>query len=106
MLKEFRYRIKVSAKVKYVPIIKRVIPELKMRETYYVSYGGNYAYPCFISEIVKEFADIEVWVQLRVPEKDAYYREGGKMVYNPYTSRLIYAYNLGRTPDDAVRHMI
>jgi hypothetical protein len=106
MLKEFRYRVKVSPKIKTVPRSQRVTPELKSGEKYYVSFGTNWTYPCFITEVVREFEQTEVKIKIQVTEKNAYFRQGGKMMYDPYIEHLVYAKEIGLTPEDAVRNAV
>lgn len=106
MLKEFKYGTKVSPKIKTVPKSQRITPELKTGKIYYVSFGGNWAYPCHISEIVQEFAQTEVRIKIRVKEKNAYFRKNGPMTYDPYEEHLVYANEIGQTPEDAVRNAV
>ncbi|MDB4925527.1 MAG: hypothetical protein JWR23_1583 [Mucilaginibacter sp.] len=46
--------------------------------------------PVYWQVFVQEFKDTEVWIKIKVPERDAYYRENGRMIYNPYQSHLVY----------------
>jgi hypothetical protein len=106
MIKEFKYRTKVSSQIQPIPKGHRTAPELKVGEHYYVSFGNNYAYPCFISEIVNEFQQTEVKIKIRVKEKEAYFRKDGRMIYDPYAEHLVYAFEIGRSPEEAVRHAV
>jgi hypothetical protein len=106
MLKEFRYRVKVKPSVKSLPWSQRITPDLKKAEKYYISFGNNWAYPCFIDEIINEFALTEVRVKIQVKDQYAYFREKGRMTYDPYEERLVYANEIGKTPEDAVRNSV
>ena|SRR5258708_8162386 len=106
MIKEFRYRIKVSSKVKAMPRSLRTTPDLKKGEKYYVSFGSNWAYPCLLHEIVKEFERTEVRIKIKVKDQYAHFRQNGRMTYDPYEEHLVYADEIGLTPEDAVRNTV
>jgi hypothetical protein len=106
MIKEFRYRVKVPTQIKTLPRSQRVAPALKKGEKYYISFGNNWAYPCFIYEVVQEFERTEVRVKIKVKEQYAYFRQNGKMTYDPYEEHLVYANEIGITPEDAVRNSV
>jgi len=106
MLKQFRYREKVSSKIKAIPRTHRIVPKLQIGCTYYVSFGNNWAYPCILREIITEFERTEVKIHIRVTHKEALYRKNGSMVYDPFEERLVYANEIGSTPEEAVRHSL
>jgi len=106
MIKEFRYRVKVRQQIKTLPRKERVAPELDSSKKYYISFGSNWAYPCFLHEIVNEFDRTEVRVKIKVKEQYAYFRQNGKMTYDPYEEHLVYANEIGLTPEDAVRNSV
>jgi len=50
MLKQFRYRERVGSKIKAIPK-QRTEPKLEIGDKYYVSFGNNWAYSCFIEKL-------------------------------------------------------
>lgn len=106
MLKQFKYREKVSSKIKAIPRKQRVEPKLEIGRKYYVSFGNNWAYPCILREIIKEFERTEVKIHIRVIEKEAFYRKNGTMIYDPFEEHQVYANEIGHCPEDAVRNSL
>lgn len=106
MIKELSGRIKVNRNIKSVPRANRITPELKMWSIYYVCFANNNVYPCRISEIIKEFDQTEVRIKISTKPKYSKYRSGSQVIYNPFEEYLVYANEIGITPEDAVKNMV
>lgn len=106
MLKEFRYPIKVNSKIRTISRKERTEPELKLGSKYFVSFGTNYAYPCFLTAIINEFEQTEVKIKVQIKENISYFRKDGQLAYYPFQEHLLYANEIGNTPEDAVRNSV
>lgn len=106
MLKQFQTRVKVNSKTRPLKRSERITPELKVGDSYYVSFGINWAYHCFISEIVNEFEQTEVKIKIRIKEHLAYFIRDGKRTYDPHEEHVVYANEIGKTPEQAVQNSV
>lgn len=106
MLKEFPYPIRVSSKIKTILRKDRLVPELKIGNKYYVSFGTNCAYPCFLVEIINQFERTEIKIKIQVEDDLAYFRRDGKLIYEPFQMHILYANEIGSTPENAIRNAV
>lgn len=106
MLKEYKYPIKVDPKITPISTKDRIVPHLKIGERYYISFQDNWAYPCQLLEIINEFSETEVKVQIELKAQFSYIRKNGMMNYEPFQQCTIYACEIGSTPEDAVKNTV
>jgi len=106
MLKEYKYPIKVDSKIIPISTKDRIVPELKTGERYYISFQDNWAYPCQLLEIINEFSETEVRVQIELKAHFSYIRKNGIMIYEPFHQHTIYACEIGSTPEEAVKNTV
>lgn len=103
---EFWGKIKVPSKIKPILRKDRITPELKENNRYYICFGNNNVYPCRLLAVVNKFDQTEVKVQFRVKPRFAKFRKNGITTYEPYVEHLVYANEIGETPEEAVRNMV
>lgn len=107
MIKEYEGRVKVKSSVKPLDRKDRKAPELKIGEPYYVSFGTNSVYRCILNEIIIEFNEPKVEVEVIIKP-----RHRRQYLYPGYWAKLIsLTYRLlptsiGVTPEDAVRNSV
>lgn len=107
MIKEYEGRVKVSTSIKPLLRKDRVAPKLKVGGIYFVSFGTNNAYPCFLKEIINTSSNTEVKVEILIKPR---YRN--QLLYPGYKVKilsrihLLYANEIGITPEDAVRNCV
>ena len=106
MLKEYKYSINVDQKIAPLPTKQRVVPELKAGERYYISFQDNWAYPCQLLEMINEFSETEVKVQIELKAQFFYIRKNGMMKYEPFQQHTIYASEIGSTPEEGVKNTV
>jgi hypothetical protein len=108
MLKEFKGGQKVDSSVKPLPSKKRQEPVLNVGYDYYVSFGNNNTYPCTLLKVINEFDRTEVLIEIpmKAKSKKGYTNSFG-MTYNRWTqTNILYATEIGLTPEDAVRNQV
>lgn len=74
MIKHLQGCVKVDESVQ--PLFKkdRKAPELNIGNNYFVSFGTNNAYPCTLKEIINEYSETEVNVEIFTkPQKSISY---------------------------------
>lgn len=106
-MKQFLGKIKVPAGIRPITGSERIAPELEVGKGYYVCYGNNNVYRCRLSEIINEFAKTEVRILL--PLKHSHRKfigQDGKWQYSEHEEMIVYADEIGSTPEEAVRHTV
>lgn len=99
--------IKVPASVTPLPSKKRRIPELFVDHQYYISFAGQSAYPCILKDVIKEFDQIEVKVQLSMKvTKKGFLDSEGVRRYNRVQYNVVYANEIGCTPINAIENQV
>jgi hypothetical protein len=108
MLTNFYGGIKVDRQIKPLKINERVQPPLFVGSNYYVSFMNNNAYPCTIIEIINEFEYTEVKIEIPVKSKSkkGAIDENGNLTFRPTQTNIVYASDIGLTPEDAVRNQV
>ena len=104
----FEGRIKVKGSIKPSPVKDRMKPSLYVGQPYYVCFGNNNAYPCELIEVINEFAETEV--RIKIPQKSRSKkgfidREGNRTQIGSST-HILYANEIGLTPEDAVKNTV
>ena len=96
----------VKGKVKSIPISNRITPDLIIGGTYYVSFGRNIAYICTLLEIINEFQNTEVKILRQgKTSKITNKMDGTKSRY--FTrENILYAYQIGISPEDAILNQV
>lgn len=107
MISDFKKRIKVDVMVKKKPRSERTIPELTIGETYYISFGANWAYPCILKEIIQEHNEPEVTVEIeKKPLKKKVYDIEGNIIKRPVSVHTVHFNEIGETPEHAVENEV
>ncbi len=107
MTKAYQGQVKVDESVQ--PLLKRdrKPPELKIGSIYFVSFGSNIAYPCTLKEIINEYSETEVSVEiLTKPQKSISYLLPGNKVKIKSITHLLKAIEIGLTPEHAARNCV
>ncbi len=107
MLKEILDGVKVSPSIKPINRKDRQIPMLKLGHEYFISFLGHNAYPCTRVEIINEFDQTEVKVELRMKSPKGGFHDGSGMIRNYRTqNNIVYSTEIGITPQDAVKNQV
>ena len=106
MMKDIIGSVRVSKKIQPLLRFQRIEPILSPGGDYYISFGDNSAYPCKLLNVINEYSKTEVSVQImcksRKMVRDA---QGNKSRIYPM-QHLVYATEIGITPEDAVRNSV
>jgi len=105
MIKEFEGGVRVNSKIRTLPIKDRIVPKLIVGNIYYASFGLNCAYPCVLKEIINEYSQAEIKVKFMI--KPQYVNRRGYLgpkVQIYAKSYILYTYEIGATPEDAIRN--
>lgn len=105
MIKEFEGGVRVKRKIQTLPIKDRIVPKLIVGNIYYASFGLNCAYPCVLKEIINEYSQPEIKVKFMIkPQYVNRYIYPGYKVQIISQSYILYTYEIGATPEDAIRN--
>jgi hypothetical protein len=74
----------------------RTAPELILGGNYYVCFGSNYAYPCMIKEIINEFSETEVRIEIpmKPQSKKGFRDQSGNISHRWTQSNILYVTEL------------
>ena len=108
MLKEFKGGQKVDSSIKPLQFKNRQEPILKIGYDYYVSFDNNNVYPCTLLNVINEFDKTEVLIEIPMkPKSRKGYTNSFGITYNRWTqTNILYATEIGLTPEDAVRNQV
>ncbi|HEX5155150.1 MAG TPA: hypothetical protein VFW07_27090 [Parafilimonas sp.] len=106
MIKQFKNGQKVNSSVKPLPFSLRKEPVLKIGWGYYVSFFDNNVYPCTLLEIINEFEKTEVKIEIpmKAQSRKGYLDSNGVRNNHWKQTHILYATEIGLTPEDAVRN--
>jgi len=107
-MKGYLGKIKVNQKVKPIAQELREIPNLGIGISCYVSFANNLAYPCRIVEITNKPKRKEVKIEVPMKSKSGKgdIDTNGMFSYNWTSTHLLYANEIGNTPEQAVLNMV
>lgn len=100
MIKEFIGRKVVDNSIKPLPFKNRKAPQLIIGQDYYVSFGNNNAYPCTLLNVINEFSETEVKIEIHIRKKST------ASNIKTFQTNILYSIEIGLTPDDAVRNQV
>ena len=108
MIKNFHGGIKVSSKINPLKINERTQPQLFVGSKYYVSFMNNNAYPCSISEIINESdrTSVKIEIPIKLKSKKNAFDKDGNLTFRPTQTNIVYAFEIGLTPEDAVKNQV
>lgn len=108
MIKNLYGGIKVDRRIKPLKISERIQPPLFVGSNYYVSFMNNNAYPCSIIEIINEFEQTEVKIEipLKLKSKKGAIDKNGNITFRPTQTNIIFGTDIGLTPEDAVKNQV
>lgn len=104
MNKELVGKIKVSAAIKPIKALDRSIPPLIIGLRYYVSFDGNYAFPCELIE--SEENRIKVSIKAKPQSKKGFLDENGRVSYDWKSEHHLFPDEIGSTPEQAVINQV
>jgi hypothetical protein len=108
MIKEFKGGQKVDSSIKPLPFKKKKEPVLIIGNDYYVSFGNNYVYPCTLLEVINEFdiTEVKVEIPMKALSKKGFKTSFGGISHRWVQTSILYAREIGLTPEDAVRNQV
>jgi len=108
MIKEFKGGQKVDSSIKPLPFKKRKEPVLNIGYDYYVSFGNNCVYSCTLLEVINEFdrTEVKIEIPMKALSKKGYRTSFGGNSHRWVSTHIVYAREIGLTPEEAVRNQV
>ena len=89
-----------------LPTKMRVAPPLEVGNLYYVSFVSNIAYECKLTEIITQSAITEVKIEVQGREKKMIIFQNGMKSHDYIKQHIVNNYEIGLTPEDAVKNQV
>ena len=97
-------KIKVDKSIKPLHYSKRKQVELIIGNDYFVSFGNNYVHKCKLTKIdeARNPKQITIEIPIRPKSKDGFKDIDGTISHHWVSTHLIFADEIGLTPEEAV----
>jgi hypothetical protein len=104
----FLNKIHIKEKIKVIPFNDRKFPELIPGNEYFVSFGNNNVYPCKLLNLINEFEQPEVKIEipLKSYNRKKFIDKDGISTDKAFSTHILYAKELGTTPVQAIQHTV